>query len=67
MGTRKFIHPNDTLFISIDSWMVVNCLCVPNKEEFFDLTFGGVTSKFSTKKDDLEEGDHENFILEAMQ
>ena len=50
LETKKIVLPDDTILILIDRKIVVNCLCVPEKEEFFDLIVGGVASEFLAKK-----------------
>ena len=48
--TKQILLPDQTVLISIDRQAVVNCLRIPEWEEFSDLMMGGAMSKFSLKK-----------------
>ena len=48
--TKQILLPDQSVLISIDRQAVVNCLRIPEREEFSDLTVGGAMSEFSSKK-----------------
>ena len=50
LDTKQIVLPNDTVLISIDRQTVVNCLRIPEREEFSDLTIGGAVFEFFAKK-----------------
>ena len=50
LNTRHIVLPNDTVLISIYRKTMVNCLKIPEREEFSDLTVGGAIYDFSAKK-----------------
>ena len=42
--TKQILLPDQSVLISIDRQEVVNCLRIPEREEFSDLTMGGAMS-----------------------
>ena len=48
--SKQILLPDQSVLISVDRQAVVNCLRLPEWEEFSDLTMGGAMSKFSLKK-----------------
>ena len=48
--TKQILLPDQSVLISVDRQAVVNCLRIPEREEFSALTIGGAMSEFSLKK-----------------
>lgn len=48
--TKQIVLPNDNILLSIDRETIVNCLRIPEREEFSNLSFSIAVTEFSDRK-----------------